>query len=387
MHWRRFARRSRVLERQSSRVVSATLLIAVVSLLFSPLTVASAQTLSGTTRFPGRVVGWGDPLAGATPPAGLNNVIAISAGEYHSLALTADGTVVAWGANFAGQLNVPTGLSHVVAISAGGFHNLALKADGTVVGWGGENQSAFPCGAETPPAGLTGVIAISAGSFFSLALKANGTVVGWGCNLGKDVPSGLTGVIAISAGKNHSLALKADGTVVGWGGLEGANPPSPPAPPPGLGKVIAIAASFHSLALRTDGTVVGWGFNEYGEATPPAGLTNVVAIAVGDYNSLALKSDGTLVGWGGIKHPPFVDLTPPAGINHVTAIDSAVTHSLALIGPRVPRTLRDCVHGGWRDFTDEHLRRFRNQGACVRWIVTDRIQQLLGGRLFGPRIP
>jgi Regulator of chromosome condensation (RCC1) repeat/WxL domain surface cell wall-binding len=65
----------------------------------------------------------------ATVPDSVNaghDVIAISAGGWHSLALKSDGTVVAWGANDRGQTNVPAGLSHVMKISAGGCVNLAL---------------------------------------------------------------------------------------------------------------------------------------------------------------------------------------------------------------------------------------------------------------------
>jgi len=46
-------------------------------------------------------------------------VIAIAAGSSHNLALRSDGTVRAWGANYDGQCNVPAGLSNVVAITAG----------------------------------------------------------------------------------------------------------------------------------------------------------------------------------------------------------------------------------------------------------------------------
>jgi hypothetical protein len=42
------------------------------------------------------------------------------------------------------------------------------------------------------------------------------------------------------------------------------------------------------LALKSDGTVVGWGANDWYQATPPARLTNVVAIAAGGDHSLAL---------------------------------------------------------------------------------------------------
>jgi hypothetical protein len=60
--------------------------------------------------------------------------------------------------------DVPAGLDDVVAVAAGGYHSLALRADGTVVGWPAHD------GRLVPPAGLDGVLAIAAGSFFSLAL-------------------------------------------------------------------------------------------------------------------------------------------------------------------------------------------------------------------------
>jgi alpha-tubulin suppressor-like RCC1 family protein len=52
--------------------------------------------------------------------------------------LTLDGTVVVWGGagGDSGPMQVPTGLSDVVAIAAGEYSSLALKADGTVVAWG-----------------------------------------------------------------------------------------------------------------------------------------------------------------------------------------------------------------------------------------------------------
>src|SRR3972149_5541155 len=71
---------------------------------------------------------WGWNEYGQTNvPADLNDVIVISAGEYYSMALKQDGTVVAWGWNSGGVTNVPDGLNDVIAISAGSFHSLALK--------------------------------------------------------------------------------------------------------------------------------------------------------------------------------------------------------------------------------------------------------------------
>jgi hypothetical protein len=57
-------------------------------------------------------------------------VVAVAAGWSHSVALKADGTVVAWGDNIYGQTNVPARLTNVIAIAACASQNLALVGDG-----------------------------------------------------------------------------------------------------------------------------------------------------------------------------------------------------------------------------------------------------------------
>ena len=59
-------------------------------------------------------------------PVNATNVIAISAGLHHGLALRADRTVLAWGQNYGGQTNIPSNIMNVIAIDAGDTHNLAL---------------------------------------------------------------------------------------------------------------------------------------------------------------------------------------------------------------------------------------------------------------------
>jgi hypothetical protein len=59
-------------------------------------------------------------------PSGLSNVIAVAGGTAHSLALSADGTVVAWGSYV--QNDVPNGLTNVIAIADGTDHCLAIVA-------------------------------------------------------------------------------------------------------------------------------------------------------------------------------------------------------------------------------------------------------------------
>jgi hypothetical protein len=196
---------------------------------------------------------------------------------------------VAWGLNNYGQTNVPVGLSNVVGIAAGDYHSVALKENGTVVAWGrnGEGQT-------NVPTDLTNAVSISAGWYFSVALKEDGTAVGWGRNdFGEaSVPEGLSNVMELVAGGDHCLALKEDGTVVSWGrDWEGQTEI-----PEGLTNVVAVAGGgIHSLALKDDGTVVAWGANNQGQVTVPEGLTNVAAIAAGNYHSLALQDDGMVV--------------------------------------------------------------------------------------------
>ena len=66
--------------------------------------------------------------------------------------------------------------------------------------------------------------------------------------------------------------------------------------------------------MITLGPVAGWGLNTSGQALPPPGLSNVVAVAASTTFSMALKADGTIVTWGS-----NVATNVPAGLSNVTA--------------------------------------------------------------------
>lgn len=178
----------------------------------------------------------------------MTSAVAIAAGGYHGLALDRQGRVHAWGANSYGQLGrssadvwnsklplVVPGLPSIVAIAAGEEHSLALDRQGRVWAWGKNSTGQLGDGTTAhrhAPAlvALDRVIAISAGSGHCLAVRADGGVSAWGDNavgqLGNGtivssalpVPvTGLDAVVGVSALAGTSMALRNDRTVWGRG--------------------------------------------------------------------------------------------------------------------------------------------------------------------------
>jgi alpha-tubulin suppressor-like RCC1 family protein len=292
---------------------------------------------------------WGANRSTPVQVTGLTGITQVSAGGLHSLALRPDGTVWAWGNNFAGQLGNGTttssstpvqvaGLTGITQVSAGGLHSLALRADGTVWAWGDDGTGSDPL---TPVqvAGLTGVTKISAGDRFSLALRADGTVWAWGINqagqlgngttAGSPVPvhvTGLSQVTSISAGFDASLATRTGGitaitSVWTWGGNSKGQLGDgtftnhlTPEQVTGISTpfIASISAGYQfAVVLGTDGSAWGWGADESGQLdTAPAGNpvtrpvkmtgtgSGITQLAAGYDHVLALESDGTVLAWG-----------------------------------------------------------------------------------------
>jgi uncharacterized repeat protein (TIGR02543 family) len=276
------------------------------------------------------LVGWGDNSHGQLNlPAGYSGgIVDVATGHGNTILLKTDGTVVAWGYNPLGSCNVPANLSGVVKVSTFAHHCLALKGDGTVVAWGRNYD-----GESSVPAGLANVIGVGAGSYHSLAVKGDGTVVTWGSNYygERDVPAGLSGVVAVTAGFCVSYAIKSDGTVVAWG----LNASGQCNIPSGLTGVVAVGAgNSHAVALKANGTVVAWGNSADGRTSIPEGLSGVTRIAVVYDHTLALKSDGTVVAWGKTEHG---ECSIPSGLAGVTAIAAGAWHSVAIAGTLPPQ--------------------------------------------------
>jgi alpha-tubulin suppressor-like RCC1 family protein len=131
-------------------------------------------------RSAGEVLAWG--RAASHEPVTVSNlgqIKAIAQGGTHSLALTTDGKVWAWGTNIFGQLgngsntasSVPvavTNMASAVAIAAGDDHSLALTNDGKVWAWVTNALGIFGNGTNIDSnlpvlvSGLSGVASIAA---------------------------------------------------------------------------------------------------------------------------------------------------------------------------------------------------------------------------------
>lgn len=314
---------------------------------------------------------------GATPPCSAGNgnlltgVTAIAAGFDHSLALLKSGTVVAWGANFAGQLgdgtvsgsDIPvavTGLSGVAAIAGGFDHSLALLKSGMVMSWGENGSGELGNGSftnSTVPVAVSlpsgdEATAVSGGYEDSLALLRNGRIMSWGeqniygwlgngggnnsdVPVAVDLPSGDRAT-AVYAGWDHLGALLEDGTVMDWGDDQqaelgsGVISASSPVPVP----VCAVTATAPCSAAN--GNL----------------LTGVTSISAGSDHTVAVLSDGTAVAWGLNEEgqlgdgmttgpetcPPFghgCSSKPVAvsGLSGVAAVAAGAEHSLAIASP------------------------------------------------------
>ena len=100
------------------------------------LSYIGAATNSAIT--PATLLGWGNNYFGQITQPGCTSgrlpagIVQVSGGYGHSVAVTSNGAVYAWGDDEYGQATAPT-LTGVWEVAAGIYHSLALKSDGTVV--------------------------------------------------------------------------------------------------------------------------------------------------------------------------------------------------------------------------------------------------------------
>uniref|UniRef100_A0A6E8VTU5 RCC1-like domain-containing protein n=1 Tax=Anopheles coluzzii TaxID=1518534 RepID=A0A6E8VTU5_ANOCL len=251
-----------------------------------------------------------------------NRVVQVSAGRAHVLALTEDGSVLAWGNNAYGQcgrkivaeedyfrnpvVNTIRLEEPVQAIECGQDHSLMLTKAGRVYscGWSDDGQAGqgryglidTPGPAEGDMKGER-VVKVSSSCDTILAINDKGDLFGWGnseygqlgdvaqdnpqINIPRYLPFAKEcgKIVDIAAAGSYCLALNEHGDVFSWGyGILGFGPevqhrPTPTRIPPALfgrnefspnAKVISIACGItHSAAINDQHDLYMWGHNRY----------------------------------------------------------------------------------------------------------------------------
>lgn len=235
-------------------------------------------------------------------------VTQVAAGEHHSLALTADGDVYAWGSNAEGQLGDgsthssaaplavagpscgsrdPALLHPVTAIAAGARHSAAVNSQGQVLAWGWSLHGQCGTGSSVPSVPTPTVVAALG------PLKCVSVAAGMGHT-----------VVAIDSGDAYAWGLNADGQL-GIGGDEAALQPQLVEAACLEGESVSkvAAGARHTLFLTASGKAFacGWGaFGQLGTGTfassaaplavaVPAGA-RVADVAAGWWHSLILTA-------------------------------------------------------------------------------------------------
>lgn len=156
----------------------------------------------------------------------LQNVISIECSDYHAMVITHDG-LYGWGENYQYQLGLghngiisgPTkiDINNIVEVSCGACHTMAIDIDGNLYGFGFNEHRQITDTSITHhklphKLELTDVINVKCWLFHSIALTRNGKLYGWGGS--RDNKNGhmreinfKLPIIDISCGMYHALIL------------------------------------------------------------------------------------------------------------------------------------------------------------------------------------
>lgn len=292
-----------------------------------------------------------------------DTIVGVAAGAHTTYAWTSAGAVLAMGDNSYGQLGngrttpakepvqikVVKGLK-VAKVVTGSDHTLLLTKDGHVYAWGRNTmgQLGLEGGRDTaaptklaPFADGGKVVGVAAGNSHSMFVTEDGSVYGVGDNSGGQigpvdsrivqVPTKIrvdAPISSIACGKGHTLAV-GKGQVYGWGwnmygqlgigASNGNNEQKPSKVNLPFTAVSVLAGASTGFALSDKGDLFGWGKNNAGQLgikaskypkIAPAAVVSASAapafaqIAAGGYaynyqgHSAAVLKDGSLYTWG-----------------------------------------------------------------------------------------
>ena len=283
---------------------------------------------------------------------GGKKIVAAAAGYSHSAAITDSGELWTWGLNGYGQLGIgdtqdrhaPVKVSvngqKIVAASAGDSHTAAITDSGELWTWGYNGHGQLGVGDTTDrhapvKVSVNGqkIVAVSAGDSHTAAITDSGELWTWGLNgygqLGvgdtqdrhAPVKVSVNGqkIVAVSAGDWHTAAITDSGELWTWGynghGQLGVGDTTDRHAPVKVSvngqKIVAVSAGdSHTAAITDSGELWTWGYNGHGqlgvgdtqERHAPVKVSmngqKIVAVSAGDSHTAAITDSGELWTWG-----------------------------------------------------------------------------------------
>jgi len=351
-----------------------------------------------------------DATASRNTPAevqGVSGATAIAVGGFHSCALLADSSVKCWGQDGLGELGdgnggdfhttpvAVSGLTGVTALAAGEFHTCALLAGGTVSCWGHNGFGQLGDGTTTghdepaPVAGLPDpatrpALAVTAGNGHTcVVVGAPMNAYCWGLNadgqlghkttvvdsvmqpssspmivqfdadpspLGEDIQT-LPGTASVSAGEFHTCA-KVGPQAWCWGRNDNGQLGRDPNPGsgdtadsepyenstyaiqgPGFAVAAVVAGGYHTCALVA-ADVQCWGFNFHGQLGGYAGQSQSPVIVTSIQGAKRVAT-GTDFACALLDEPPVERMPYCWGSNSDGRLGSGSAVALTTIAQRV----------------------------------------------------
>ncbi|MGI6689771.1 MAG: hypothetical protein ACOX63_02795 [Christensenellales bacterium] len=251
--------------------------------------IAAGGMHSVAVKADGTVLAAGDNREKQCDVQGWTDIVAVAAGYEHTLGLRADGTVVAAGKNDDGQLNVQE-WTDIVAIAAGARFSVGLTKEGRV-----RVASDDPLLRDGMEKEWRDITDIACGMVHAVGLHNSGRLVTAGSNVDRQCNViAWDHIIGIAAGNYHTLGLKPDGTAIatGYSDIRSIDLSS-------WQNIVRLAGfTSQTVGLTDSGSVLIWNTDSRHPVTTKLGWTNIVDIAAANKQYIGLDSAGRVFAGG-----------------------------------------------------------------------------------------
>ena len=376
-------------------------------------------------------------------PEPVGNVKVISLGVDHSGAITNDGSLYMWGANYGGQIGngsttnclVPTKiLDHVKSVSLFGNQNYcgAITEDGSLYMWGSNQWGQIGNGSTTnclvPTKILDHVKSVTIGEQGHCgAITEDGSLYMWGDNEFGQIGNGTTiechvptkildHVKSVSLGDAYSGAITEDGSLYMWGAnfngeIGNGTTTNCLIPTKILDHVKSVALdTTHCGAITEDGSLYMWGENYDGEIgngtttdclVPIKILDDVKHVVLSYGLSGAITEDGSLYMWGSNVYGQIGNGTTTDCLVPTKILDHVKSVSLSMGGSHYGAITEDgsLYIWGWNGYGEigngtttvclvptkilDHVKSVSLGGGCSGAITEDGSLYMWGWNVYG----